>query len=106
MDRELLSSIPLGSRGGDDVLMWHFDCKGLYSVRSGYKLEMTRRSEGCVSGPGTDVAWWKKLWACHVPSKVKIHVWRSFHDSLVVKMNLAFRRLSYSTNLLVSYGSK
>lgn len=33
---ETIARIPLSLVGGEDRIMWHFDKKGVYSVKSGY----------------------------------------------------------------------
>ncbi|EXC06426.1 hypothetical protein L484_004712 [Morus notabilis] len=55
---------------GADLVMWHFNGKGLYTVKSGYKLEMSRRGSGEALGPNLAVLWWKMLWVCKVPRSV------------------------------------
>lgn len=48
----LIFGIPLGSSRGDDILVWHYDSKGEYTVCSGYKLEMVSRGESSSSLEG------------------------------------------------------
>ncbi|KAK3225196.1 hypothetical protein Dsin_005058 [Dipteronia sinensis] len=45
IDIELILSIPVSTRDRDDFLMWHFDKKGIYSVKSGYKLAVEAKGE-------------------------------------------------------------
>ncbi|GMN25934.1 hypothetical protein TIFTF001_047765 [Ficus carica] len=52
---------------------------------------MDRRCLGSTSGGGLDSSWWGKLWKSYVPNKVKIHVWRAFHDALPTKFSLSKR---------------
>ena len=40
IDKEAILEIPLGFSIRNDSFIWHFNSKGLYSVKSGYKLEM------------------------------------------------------------------
>ncbi|GMN57788.1 hypothetical protein TIFTF001_026881 [Ficus carica] len=44
-DKEAVLEIPLGFSKRNDCFIWHFGSKGLYSVKSGYKLEMMGRNE-------------------------------------------------------------
>ena len=69
--------------------MWHYDSKGRFSVRSAYRVEMDKRCSGSTSTRGLDSSWWGKLWRSQVPNKVKIHVWRAFHDALPVMFPLS-----------------
>lgn len=61
----------------DQCVVWHFDKRGEFSVRSTYKVEMESRTVGSRLGHGGDFAWWKKLWGAQVPNKFKIHVWHA-----------------------------
>lgn len=36
MDVQLFFTIPLGFAEGDDILIWHFDSRGEYNIKSGY----------------------------------------------------------------------
>ena len=91
IDQEMVWSIPLSSRRRPDRWVWHYDGKGRFSVRSAYRVEMDRRCSGSTSGEGLDPFWWGKLWKSQVPNKVKIHVWRAFHDALPTKISLSKR---------------
>ena len=91
VDRDLVWGIPLSAGRRDDILVWHYDHKGIYSVRSGYRIEMEeRRLAGCSNRNNLEV-WWNKLWGLNVPSKIKIHVWRAFHEALPVRSHLCRR---------------
>ena len=52
---------------------------------------MDRRCSGSTSGGGLDSSWWGKLWKSQVSTKVKIHVWRAFHDALPAMLSLSKR---------------
>lgn len=77
-DHEIIWSIPIGGGRLPDFLVWHFDSKGLYSVRSGYQVEMDRREGASSSTTGIGFSWWRKA---RVPSKLKIHFWHAFHNA-------------------------
>ncbi|GMN40602.1 hypothetical protein TIFTF001_009828 [Ficus carica] len=91
IDRELVWSIPLSSRRRHDKWVWHYDGKGGFSVGSAYRVEMDRRCSGSTSGGGLDSSWWGKLCKSQVPHKVKIHVWRAYHDALPAMLSLSKR---------------
>ncbi|GMN53841.1 hypothetical protein TIFTF001_022971 [Ficus carica] len=59
--------------------------------RSAYRVEMGRRCSGSTSGRGLDHNWWGKLWKSQVPNKVKIHVWRAYHEALRTMFSLSKR---------------
>ncbi|GMN19741.1 hypothetical protein TIFTF001_039884 [Ficus carica] len=52
---------------------------------------MGRRCSGSTSGRGLEHNWWGKLWKSQVPNKVKIHVWRAYHEALPTMFSLSKR---------------
>jgi hypothetical protein len=68
-DAEVILTIPVGE-GLPDWLAWHFDSKGLFSVKSAYKLVAQNRDteasqEAGISAEGGSAASpfpWHKIW--------------------------------------------
>lgn len=89
----------------DDRPAWHFDKKGLISVKSAYKLAVQKREADHgrnASGSDTEAARsnlfrWEKIWSMEVPNKVKMFVWRLVHNSLAVRRNSAKRGVKEET---------
>jgi hypothetical protein len=83
---------------------WHFGSKGIFSVKSAYKLAMQLRDEelgrncstSAVEGGGLNFEW-HKIWQLPYPNKVKMFIWRLAHNSLPVKRNLVRRRVRTDT---------
>lgn len=67
-DVEQIMSIPIPSLGVDDSLFWKCEEKGVYTVRSGYRLV----SGGDMRERGVD---WASLWVLNIPPKVKCFFW-------------------------------
>lgn len=90
-DAALIMKLPVHTQW-DDSPAWHFGSKGIFSVRSAYKVtvEKVRRERtsqlqvGCMLMVLTDQGFWKKIWGLSVPNKVKHFVWRLAHDSLAL----------------------
>ncbi|KAM5577920.1 hypothetical protein ABKV19_008311, partial [Rosa sericea] len=88
MEVSKIASIPLSLRHATDRLVWHFDTKGLYSVKSGYHVycnslkmvEVASTSSEVVGGPLRHH--WRQLWKTTLPPKVKVFVWRLLHGVL------------------------
>lgn len=70
-DVELIKSLPI-SMNAPDRWIWHYDSRGEYYVKSGYKLGMFRPLEASMSTSGMEARWWKKVWKLRIPNKVKI----------------------------------
>ncbi|KAL8477104.1 hypothetical protein ACS0TY_029423 [Phlomoides rotata] len=73
--------------GFQDDLIWHFDLKGVFTVKSAYTL-----AEGLVHDQSlvTNVGW-GKLWKLSVPPKVKVCIWKICRGYTPSKSEL-FRR--------------
>ncbi|KAL5779809.1 hypothetical protein ACOSQ2_010546 [Xanthoceras sorbifolium] len=88
IDKELILSIPLSCRNEDDVLIWHFDKHGHYSVKSGYKLAIAEKFKKLSSGSSSDQHWWLSLWNLHIPQKIKIFIWKVCKNAIPSLSNL------------------
>jgi hypothetical protein len=84
-DAEIILNIPT-YENVVDWPVWHFDSKGIFSVRSAYKLVVQLRDEG-----GVLTFEWHKIWQPPYSNKVKMFIWRLAHNNLPVKRNLARR---------------
>jgi hypothetical protein len=84
--------------GHDDFLAWHFDRKGLFSVKSAYhvlddekhqvKNQQKGESSSSVGEPNQSKAIWRKIWKLSCPPKVRHFIWRLARNSLAVRMNI------------------
>ena len=89
-DVEVIQNIPLSTRVQDDFWAWHYDKKGVFSVRSAYRMisAVKAQREDCLdhrpahSNITADRKSWSQLWNVRVPSKIKIFVWRLAHTSI------------------------
>jgi len=89
----------------EDWPAWHFNAKGVFSVKSAYKLAVQKRdaltgrdasSSGCAGGCGSEFQWFK-IWQIKSPNKVKMFIWRFAHNSLPVRRNLTRRGMKLDT---------
>jgi hypothetical protein len=89
-DVKCILAIPL-VQGMDNILAWHFDPKGIFSVKSAYKVCIDQESYGSsnditVHHPivGTSLPW-HIIWKLQCPNKVRGFAWRLAHNSLPLK---------------------
>jgi hypothetical protein len=77
-----------------DYPAWHFDKKGLFSVKSAYKVYVRQRDTegGTSSGSENGKSFWKKLWNLECVPTVKQFLWR-----LPLKANLGRRGIKCDT---------
>lgn len=93
-----IMQIPLHTEGFDDFIAWHPDRRGIFSVRSAYKIEWMhkyRAHANTLASPGGSAtpAVWSMLWKLTVPSKISIFCWRLLHAILPLKGILANRHV-------------
>jgi hypothetical protein len=73
--KEILS-IPIRPKT-EDYLAWHFDRKGVFSVKLAYRLGISLRDSKQCQNASSSVSTananplWKKLWGLELPGKVK-----------------------------------
>ncbi|XP_020168462.1 uncharacterized protein [Aegilops tauschii subsp. strangulata] len=95
-DAKAILSISI-CEGMVDNFAWHFDQRGIFSVKSAYKIGVMLRDRRL----GRDVATskensanntvkfdWKHVWSLKATSKVKMFVWRLAHNSLANCMKI------------------
>lgn len=92
----------------DDMLAWHYDEKGLFSVKSAYKVqrdgELQRRkrgSAGLSNGSTEREMYWKKVWKMQLPGKVKHFIWRFSHNILALRVNLQQRGMDLDSRCII-----
>ncbi|KAL5570726.1 hypothetical protein UlMin_020323 [Ulmus minor] len=81
-------SLPLPRRTTPDTLLWHYDKSGNYTVRSGYWLANQCRSVPSSSTVSLN-SWWKRFWRLRIPSKIRVFIWKAFHNWIPSSVNLA-----------------
>jgi hypothetical protein len=96
-DAELILATPVHTEL-EDLVAWHFDPRGSFSVRSAYKAYRghVKRNERGGGASTTDSGLldrkqWKAIWSLKCPGKVKQFLWRFTHNTLAVRRNLERR---------------
>lgn len=85
----LILAIPLSYWLPPDKLIWHYDAKSLFSVKSAYKVAFNCRFEASSSqslSRGESV--WNFIWKANIPGKVKMCTWKACYDILLSRSNL------------------
>ena len=79
-----------------DVRVWKYEGSGEYSVKSGYRAlltELLQNRANLSSIPKIYKKFFTGLWNLSILGKIKIHVWRLFHNLVPHYENLARRSL-------------
>ncbi|KAM0866723.1 hypothetical protein ACQ4PT_042447 [Festuca glaucescens] len=89
-DASVVRNILLPARWQDDRWAWYYDKKGLFSVRTAYRMLATTKDhrtawleESTGSSNVKEVEKeWSALWQVKVPSKLRVFLWRLAKQSL------------------------
>ncbi|CAI9782598.1 unnamed protein product [Fraxinus pennsylvanica] len=79
VDRGQITKIPLTAHGREDRMYWIHDKKGVYTVRSGYKLLM---GNSFIHSHTAIESFWNKFWRYKIPAKVRNLLWRALRNVL------------------------
>lgn len=80
-DAELILTLPLSDRLTVDKRVWHPESKGLFSVKTAYRVALeVQSSEVLLPSDGVSndifIPLWKSVWHAHIPAYSKICVWK------------------------------
>jgi hypothetical protein len=108
-DIPIILSIPLRHRT-EDFVGWHFDQKGVFLVKSAYKVHAEKLKREAVKqvGQGSNAMpiyneVFKKLWKTPCPPRVHHFFWRLAHNSHPLYMNIARRGVELDTRCAVCH---
>ncbi|KAJ8452986.1 hypothetical protein Cgig2_014749 [Carnegiea gigantea] len=81
-DTELILDIPLCMSWPMDKLIWHYNARGLFTVRSAYHMIVSERASNEGSPSTHNAKLWRALWECNIPPRIKLFGWRACVGSL------------------------
>ena len=96
VDVERILRIPLSTQLTEDFVAWHFDSKGIFSVKSAYKIHVqmmkdeARRLKGQSSSdvqPTSEGL--RAIWKVKCPPRVHHFLWRLAHNCHPMYMNIS-----------------
>jgi hypothetical protein len=98
VDATVILKIPIREEF-EDLPAWHYDDKGIFSVKTAYHLYMTvfNPHTASSSGTGESALQWKGIWDLEVVPQIKQFIWRLAHNSLPLKMNIKRRGIECNT---------
>jgi hypothetical protein len=97
-DANIVLKIPV-REDFEDFPAWHYDEKGVFTVKSAYHLYMTVNYPDNPGGSGNGDAQiqWNNIWKLAVVPKIKQFMWRLAHNSLPLKMSIKRRGIECDT---------
>jgi ribonuclease HI len=93
--------IQTSRRNEPDFLAWQPDKRGMFSVKSAYKMalhsSMMEQDRGATSlRPDGARPEWKIIWNCPVPPKVRVLAWKICRNAISTQLNLKRRGMATS----------
>jgi hypothetical protein len=94
-----IQKIKPSRRHEEDFIAWFPEKRGLFSVKSAYRLGLNQQMQvhryGATSDrPDGARPCWKVIWSCPVPPKAKILAWKICNNAISTQVNLARRGMS------------
>lgn len=91
-DAEEIEKIKIPSHEVEDVIAWHYESSGRFTVKSAYNLayRINRNSTTGASSSANEVGdrcIWDTIWKAKVPQKIKVFGWRVATQSLATNHN-------------------
>jgi hypothetical protein len=83
----------------EDFFAWHYESKGIFTVKSAYKLYVQNRDgpQQSSSLSSAESFQWEKIWKLTCTPKIKQFIWRFAHNSLPLRMNIKRRGIECDT---------
>ncbi|KAL0411831.1 UNVERIFIED_CONTAM: hypothetical protein Slati_3772800 [Sesamum latifolium] len=102
LDAVCILQSPISQAPNIDTLCWHFDAKGVFSVRSAYSLaQKGAAAAGTSAGGGAGVKGkWRFIWEAKVLPKVRLFAWRCCKNALPTHRSLMTRGVYIEGNYL------
>ncbi|KAH9724450.1 reverse transcriptase domain-containing protein [Citrus sinensis] len=95
-DAAAIMRIPLLRSPKMDEVCWHFDKKGMYTVKSGYQIALRLKYPDIPSTSEDCSCYWKAIWRLELPEKIKIFLWRAAQNMLPTVENLWKKKVTAS----------
>ena len=103
-DATIILQIPIQEHA-EDVVAWHFDKKGIFSVKSAYKVAVDARDRESHSGLTSSSSAaaeegdfkWRRLWEIPLPNKILHFLWRVMTYNLPLRTMLQSRGMEVDT---------
>ena len=92
IDAEAVLKFSPSKRMAEDMIAWHPEKSGLFSVRSAYRLALNASKDQCEfptssTFPDGQHPCWPKIWKSSVPPKVKVFAWKAASGALATEEN-------------------
>lgn len=90
-DQRCILKTQVGGGSMEDVVYWHEEGSGEYTVKSAYRLLQRRKGSWSLENNGSI---WRRMWSIKAPPKVLNMVWRALSQCLPTRTVLQTKRVS------------
>lgn len=95
-DAESIMNIPLCSSWPTDILIWHCNSRGIFTIRSAHDMLVNDTQSSGGSSSSQDKHLWHSIWGCNVPPQINLFGWRACISTLPTAYNILTRVSSFS----------
>ena len=93
-DAASIKQIPLSSRRPQDKLIWPGNRRGVFSVKSAYRLLLQKSSVSSESSStGSLKKFWNGVWSAKVQPKIRNFIWRACRNILPTQTKLFDKKI-------------
>lgn len=98
-DIEEIRRIRLSDTVSEDVIAWHYEKSGIFTVRSAYWLavkidQQEQHQMGQSRSADGNRSLFSKIWSAPVPQKVRVFAWKLSQEGLATQLNRKHRTLT------------
>ncbi|KAH9699249.1 zf-RVT domain-containing protein [Citrus sinensis] len=93
MDAEAIVRIPLPRRPIRDEIIWLYDRKGQYTVKSGYQITLSLKFSASSTSSKVAKNQWNIIWLLTLSENIRIFSWRAAKNLLPSVENLWKRKV-------------
>lgn len=94
-DADRTLCIPLASEAHPDMIFWHEEHSGEFTVRSAYRMLQNQIPTTYPTDSQTTAQpFYKQLWALQLPNKIKLLAWKVSWNFIPTMVNLHQRRVA------------
>lgn len=92
LNNEHILSMALPTHPVEDTLVWHYEKRGNFSVKSAYHLAVDLKSSMRASSSSCGTLW-NEVWNIELPAKIKVFIWRALSGLIPTALKLHQKKI-------------
>lgn len=94
-DVEAILKVPISDGDLEDIWYWRGDIRGVYTVRSTYRLLRQETHNNFIQ---SDFTSWDRIWKLNLPPRLQNLIWRGAHGIIQTRYALLCKRVYTDSN--------